>query len=189
MGANDTLDWVRRAINWLEVPLGEDKPILGLCLGAQILSARLARGCLATTISAARSVITQSSPRRRVRFSALSDSHASSTNGIPTASIYLKVVSSWLLGGEFPQPSAYRYSRHAVGLQFHPEVTYHMICRRTHPGAERQTRPGAFSRREHLAGWFQHDGRITVWLEEFLPGVARGTPGGARAEATSREPS
>ena len=41
MGANDTPDWVRREINWLEVPLGEDKPIPGLCLGAQMLARAL----------------------------------------------------------------------------------------------------------------------------------------------------
>jgi GMP synthase-like glutamine amidotransferase len=41
MGANDTPDWVRREINSLEVPLGEDKPILGLCLGAQMLARAL----------------------------------------------------------------------------------------------------------------------------------------------------
>ena len=39
--------------------------------------------------------------------------------------------------------------------QFHPEVTYHMMSRWTHRGAERLTRPGALSRPEHLGGWFQ----------------------------------
>ena len=41
IGANDALDWVRREINWLGVPLSEDKPILGLCLGAQMLARAL----------------------------------------------------------------------------------------------------------------------------------------------------
>ena len=41
MGANDTLDWVRREIEWLETPLAEDKPLLGLCLGAQMLARAL----------------------------------------------------------------------------------------------------------------------------------------------------
>src|SRR6185437_6874868 len=56
---------------------------------------------------------------------------------------------------DFPN-QAYRYGRHAVGLQFHPEVTYHMMCRWTHSGAERLTRPGALSRPEHLGGWRSH---------------------------------
>jgi GMP synthase (glutamine-hydrolysing) len=41
MGVNDTLDWVRREIKWLETPLAEDKPLLGLCLGAQMLARAL----------------------------------------------------------------------------------------------------------------------------------------------------
>jgi hypothetical protein len=57
--------------------------------------------------------------------------------------------SSSLLVGEFPQPNqAYCYGVPAVGLQFHPEATYHMMCRWTHRGAERLTRPGALSRPE-----------------------------------------
>jgi GMP synthase (glutamine-hydrolysing) len=60
LSANDTLDWVRREIKWLEPPLAEDKPLLGLCVGAQML----ARGCSATTTSVARLAITRSSPRR-----------------------------------------------------------------------------------------------------------------------------
>ena len=41
MSANDELDWVRREIDWLAVPLGEDKPLLGVCLGAQMLARQL----------------------------------------------------------------------------------------------------------------------------------------------------
>ena len=33
-------------------------------------------------------------------------------------------------GHDFPN-QAYRYGKAAVGLQFHPEVTYHMMCRWT----------------------------------------------------------
>src|SRR6202161_5002877 len=45
MGANDTLDWVRREIKWLETPLAEHKTLLAPCLGAQMLARALrARG-------------------------------------------------------------------------------------------------------------------------------------------------
>ncbi len=71
-------------------------------------------------------------------------------------------------GQDFPN-QAYRYGKRAVGLQFHPEVTYHMMCRWTLRGAERLTRPGAQQRPGHLGGWFQHDGRVAAWLETFLP--------------------
>ncbi|HTQ83696.1 MAG TPA: glutamine amidotransferase, partial [Pseudolabrys sp.] len=39
--ANDTDDFVRREIDWIGVPLREDKPFLGICLGAQMLARHL----------------------------------------------------------------------------------------------------------------------------------------------------
>jgi GMP synthase (glutamine-hydrolysing) len=90
-------------------------------------------------------------------------------------------------GADFPN-QAYRYGRHTVALQFHPEVTYHMMCRWTHRGAERLTRPGALSRPEHLGGWFQHDGLVAAWLDAFLPAWLEGRLADAppqRAAATA----
>ena len=37
MSANDDEDFIRREIDWLSVPLSENKPFLGICLGAQML--------------------------------------------------------------------------------------------------------------------------------------------------------
>src|SRR5690606_15950273 len=37
MSANDQDEFVKREIDWLEVPLREEKPFLGICLGAQML--------------------------------------------------------------------------------------------------------------------------------------------------------
>jgi GMP synthase (glutamine-hydrolysing) len=39
--ANDEEDFVRREIEWLKVPLREEKPFLGICLGAQFLARHL----------------------------------------------------------------------------------------------------------------------------------------------------
>ena len=41
MCANDDCDWIRREIDWLDVPLAEEKPFLGICLGAQMLARAL----------------------------------------------------------------------------------------------------------------------------------------------------
>ena len=38
MSANDETDFIRREIEWLSVPLREQKPFLGICLGAQMLA-------------------------------------------------------------------------------------------------------------------------------------------------------
>ena len=41
MSANDPDDFVRREIDWIAVPLREQRPFLGICLGAQMLAMQL----------------------------------------------------------------------------------------------------------------------------------------------------
>src|SRR5262249_18348605 len=41
MSANDSDDYIRRETDWLAVPLKEEKPLLGICLGAQMLALHL----------------------------------------------------------------------------------------------------------------------------------------------------
>ena len=41
MCANDECEWLRREIDWLKAPLAEEKPFLGICLGAQMLARAL----------------------------------------------------------------------------------------------------------------------------------------------------
>ena len=41
MSANDDDEFIRREIDWIAVPLKEDKPFLGICLGAQMLARAL----------------------------------------------------------------------------------------------------------------------------------------------------
>jgi GMP synthase (glutamine-hydrolysing) len=41
MSANDEDAWLRREIDWIGVPLKENTPFLGICLGAQMLARHL----------------------------------------------------------------------------------------------------------------------------------------------------
>jgi GMP synthase (glutamine-hydrolysing) len=193
MGANDTLDWVRSEIDWLKTPLAEDKPLLGLCLGAQMLARALGAR-----------VFNYDDKRSEIGYYAIEPTLAGDRLcPVP----FPRSVYEWhsdgfdlpegaellAVGGEHFPNQAYRYARHAVGLQFHPEVTYHMMCRWTHRGAERLTRPGALSRPEHLGGWFQHDGRVAAWLEAFLPAwlagrLAEPAPKARPASSLGRDP-
>jgi GMP synthase (glutamine-hydrolysing) len=68
--------------------------------------------------------------------------------------------------GEFCN-QAYLYGSNVVGLQFHPEVTYQMICRWTTRGAARLAASGACAQ-EHREGWFQHDPGLETWIAAFL---------------------
>src|SRR6266478_1645601 len=38
MSANDSDNYIRREIDWIEIPLCEQRPFLGICLGAQMLA-------------------------------------------------------------------------------------------------------------------------------------------------------
>jgi GMP synthase (glutamine-hydrolysing) len=169
MGANDSAEWIRREIDWLETPLAEEKPLLGICLGAQMMASALGAR-----------VFNYEDKRSEIGYFPISPNAAADRLcGEP----FPRCVYQWhsdgfdvphggeLLatgGADFPH-QAFRYGARAVGLQFHPEVTYHMMSRWTHRGAERLTRPGAQGRLLHLGGWFQHDGRVAAWLAAFLP--------------------
>ena len=65
MSANDDLDWVPREIDWLGVPLREDKPLLGVCLGAQMLARQSGRPGLHLSRQAQRNRLLPASRRRR----------------------------------------------------------------------------------------------------------------------------
>jgi GMP synthase (glutamine-hydrolysing) len=41
MSANDSEDYIRHEIDWIDVPLREQRPFLGVCLGAQMLAKHL----------------------------------------------------------------------------------------------------------------------------------------------------
>jgi GMP synthase (glutamine-hydrolysing) len=181
MGANDSHDWLKREIDWLEVPLAEEKPFLGICLGAQMLARALGSR-----------VFTFEDKRSEIGYFPISPTAAADRL---CAEPFPRCAYQWHADGfdlpdaaellatgakDFPN-QAYRYGKGAVGLQFHPEVTYHMMCRWTIRGAERLTRPGAQSRPAHLGGWYQHDGRVAAWLEAFLPAWIEGRLGLAAA--------
>ena len=193
MGANDDEDWIRREIDWLAVPLREEKPFLGLCLGAQMLAKQL--GARVYTHDDRRGEVGYYPLRPLAAADALCGArfprHAYQWH---FDGFDVPVGAELLARGAAAFPNqAFRYGRNAVALQFHPEVTYQMMCRWTIRGEERLTRPGARQRREHLDGWFQHDPAVAHWLGHFLeswiedrlspPSVDIDAPEPERAEA------
>ncbi len=185
MSANDSIDWIRREIDWFAVPLIERKPLLGICLGAQMLARQLGAR-----------VYGYDDKRSEIGYFAIEPGLAGDSL---CAERFPRCVYQWhsdgfdlpagaellATGGEDFPNQAYRYGSRAVALQFHPEVTYHMMCKWTLRGAERLTRPGAQQRPGHLGGWFQHDGQVAAWLDAFLPAWLEGRLG-EEAQAAER---
>ena len=89
-----------------------------------------------------------------------------------------------LAEGEIFPNQAFRVGERAYGLQFHPEVTYAMMCRWTVRAHERMAMPGARTRAEHLEGWYMHDPAVRRFLDAFLDHwLAPPAAGGRRVES------
>ncbi|MFZ0728816.1 MAG: glutamine amidotransferase, partial [Methylovirgula sp.] len=73
-----------------------------------------------------------------------------------------------LAAGQEFETQAFRYGPAAYGFQFHPEVTYAMMCCWTMRGTDRMALPGAHPRHLHLEGWYRHDAAVARWSAAFL---------------------
>jgi GMP synthase (glutamine-hydrolysing) len=69
--------------------------------------------------------------------------------------------------GPFPN-QVMSYGRTAVGIQFHPEITYAQVNRWSGSNPMRLYMKGARPRHEHLAGHLTHGPRVRSWLDQFL---------------------
>ena len=167
MSANDSDDYVRREIDWIEIPLREQRPFLGICLGAQMLAKQLGA-----------QVAPHHEGRVEVGYYPIRPTEA----GHALCPDWPERVYHWhgegfqlphgakLLaeGDDFPV-QAYQHG-HAFGFQFHPDVTYAMMHRWTTRGCVRMDSPGAQPRHLHFEGRAVHDVIERAWLKNFIAG-------------------
>jgi GMP synthase (glutamine-hydrolysing) len=172
MSANDPDEFVKRETDWLAVPLKEDKPFLGICLGAQMLVNHLG-GKVETrpdglveigwyplqATEAGRSVIDW--PDMVYHF------HREGFS-LPKDAVLLA-------RGDIYENQAFRYGRNAWGVQFHGELTRAMMQRWVVRGAHRFELPNAQVGVQHLDGRMLWDAHLKAWLQKFL-GVVFGEP-------------
>lgn len=166
MSANDEDGYVRREIDWLQVPLKEHKPLLGICLGAQMLVRQLGG-----------TVFCHADGHVEVGYYPIRPTQA----GLALQKHWPDHVYEWhregfdlppgaelLAEGDTFPVQAFRYGEAAFGLQFHPEVTHAMMCRWTVRSAARLQLPGAKPRAEHFTDRAAYDYAVRAWLREFL---------------------
>lgn len=170
MSANDPDPWVAEEIACIERTLSADIPYLGICLGAQLLCRALGGSVTAHPDGEVEIGYYPISP---------TDSGIKVANSIRTP--WPDHVYHWhregfdlprgtrclAAGKSFPH-QAFSVGKTAFGIQFHPEVTYAMMCRWTTTSADKMDHPGARIPAEHLAGWYQHDRAVNLWLGAFL---------------------
>lgn len=169
MSANDTTDFIQLETDWLDVPLKEQKPFLGICLGAQMLARKLGAkvdfhpqgmveiGYYPIRVTDAAREITAHWPERVYQW------HREGFD--------LPQGAELLAEGDIFRVQAFRYGR-AYGIQFHPEVTHLMMCRWTIRGHARMELPGARGPADHFADRVVYDPAVRAWLGNFLDGWA-----------------
>lgn len=165
--ANDEEDYVRREIDWMNVPLAEQKPLLGICLGAQMMARALGARVFCHVDQRAEVGYYPIRPTPEGR--AVNDPwpervyqwHREGFD-LPPGAVLLAE------GGEAFPVQAFRYGPSAFAIQFHPEVTHAMMCRWTIHGQHRFALPGAKGRAEHFADRPVYDYSVRTWLAGFM---------------------
>ncbi|WP_438751489.1 glutamine amidotransferase [Pararhizobium sp. O133] len=165
MSANDDEDYIRREIDWLSVPLSENKPFLGICLGAQMLVRHL--GGLVAPHREGMTEIGWYPLHTTEKGRALMD-WPSMVYQFHREGFDLPRGAELLAAGSTYPNQAFRYGENAWGIQFHGELTRVMMHRWVVHGAHRFDLPGAQIGRAHLEGRMDYDAPLRAWMDRFL---------------------
>ncbi|WP_337181496.1 glutamine amidotransferase [Shinella sp.] len=165
MSANDDEPYIRREIDWLSVPLGENRPFLGICLGAQMLVKTL--GGTVTAHADGWAEIGWY-PLRATEAGATLMNWPDMVYQFHREGFDLPSGATLLATGHHYENQAFRYGNNAWGIQFHGELTLAMMHRWVVRGAHRFELPGAQVGRLHLDGRLLHDAALRMWMTSFL---------------------
>lgn len=168
MSANDADAYIKTETDWIGVALAEKKPLLGLCLGAQMLARHLGA-----------EISLHSSGQVEVGYCDVSPTAEGERLGLGQwpqqfyewhkEGFALPAGATPLAHSNGPFPNqAFVYGPAAYGVQFHPEITYAHILRWTGSNPPSLHAPGAQPPRAHIDGHFMHAARVSAWLDVFL---------------------
>ncbi len=164
MSANDADAWIAAEIELAALALQQDKPFLGVCLGAQMLAKALGAR-----------VDRHPEAHVEIGYYPIQPTAAGKAFGAWPERVYhwhregFDVPAGAQLlatGGAFPN-QAFTYGKSA-GLQFHPEITYALVNRWTTDAASMLAEPGAAPAYTHREGHLAHARQVERWLSGFL---------------------
>jgi GMP synthase (glutamine-hydrolysing) len=182
MSANDPEDFVRTEINWLDIPLKENRPFLGICLGAQLLVRHLG-GKVQSNADGSTEIGWY--PLHATEKGRLLMQWPKMVYHFHREGFDLPHGADLLAEGDTYPNQAFRYNGNAWGLQFHAELTRAMMHRWVVHGAQRFILPNAQQGREHLEGRMLFDASLKIWLNEFLDIVFEGKTAKTRPAVTT----
>lgn len=171
MSANDEADHIRYETDWLSVPLAENKPLFGICLGAQMLVNQLGGRVEAhreglVEIGWYRLRPTEAGAQLMDWPEMIYQFHREGFT-LPSGAVHLASAETY-------ENQAFRYGENAWAVQFHAELTQAMMQRWVTRGAHRFTLPGSQIGRDHLQGRLLYDPPVLDWLRTFLDMVFLG---------------
>ncbi len=166
MSAYDNEPFLKTETDWIGVALREEKPFLGLCLGAQLMAMHMGatvqphpEGHVEVGYYPIRPT---PEGEALIHWPEMVYQWHQDGYDLPSGTVRLATAD-----GPFPE-QAYRAGPNAFGLQFHPELTMAMTYRWTVKGAERMAAPGAQPRKAHIEGRLRYDAAVDLWLDRFL---------------------
>ncbi len=167
MSVNDPLDYIKTEIDWLAVPLQENVPLLGICLGAQLLVKHLGGDVFGRSDGR---IEAGYYPVKPVRDSSICD-----------PSLFPKMVYEWhsegfglpagmecFLKGQSFENQAVLYDGCHVGFQFHPEITERILRRWVTLLPDMLQNEGSQSVLEQISGHIRWQYQSRLWLNLFL---------------------
>jgi len=166
MSANDDEDYLRTETDWLEVPLREGAPLIGLCLGAQLLARHLGAAVWPHPDGNVEigwfPLRATEAGRRLMTWPRVVHQFHSEGFDVPDGATLLAT-------GEDAFPNqAFSYGPAAFAIQFHIELTNAMVERWTSRIGERAKVPGGQARELHFEGRRLHDDATVGFMEAFV---------------------
>lgn len=163
--SNDTDDFIKAETDWIDVPLREQKPFLGICLGAQMFARFLGA-----------QVSNDTQDRVGIGYHPV-EPLVAAVNGVewPTT-VYqwhregfdLPMGAELLVRADTAfENQAFQYSS-GTAIQFHPEITYLQVCRWSGNSPERLAMPCAQDRPTQLRSHITHAPAVHRWRDAFL---------------------
>ncbi|WP_336287549.1 glutamine amidotransferase [Bartonella sp. CB60] len=166
MSVNDKDAYIGEEIDWISLLLKEDKPFLGICLGAQMLARNLG-GRVGTRSDGTVEIgwyPLEATPQGRELMDwpeMVYHFHDEGIYDLPKEAVLLAT------GRTYPT-QAFRYGNNAWGLQFHAEFTRAMMQRLVVSSAHKLTEKGAQPASAHLKGRLIYDQALSQWFENAL---------------------